>query len=93
MDVAGAARWTRELGAALEALLLVVDTPVPVGRSPRRTSSRSTGWAAKLQRMAATHVRDSGFELRETGEGWRMYTRGAVRALRRALLLDGRAPS
>lgn len=79
-----------ELGAVLEALLLVVDTPAPldslasaVGQPPYRV-------AAKLQLMAAELAeRDSGIDLREAGGGWRMYTRSRYAPYVERLLLDG----
>ncbi|PRC56958.1 SMC-Scp complex subunit ScpB, partial [Mycobacterium sp. ITM-2017-0098] len=65
-----------ELDSVLEALLLVVDTPVTVdalasatdqtpGRVAERLHVLASGWA----------VRDSGIDLREAAGGWRMYTR------------------
>jgi segregation and condensation protein B len=79
-----------ELGAALEALLLVVDTPVSadaladaLGQPPYRV-------AAKLRVMAdELAARDSGIDLREAGGGWRMYTRARFAPFVERLLLDG----
>ena len=72
-----------ELGAVLEALLLVVDTPVPVEQLAAATEQPAYRVAAKLQLMAEElTARDSGIDLREAGGGWRMYTRAQVRALR-----------
>src|ERR1700731_293113 len=72
-----------ELGAAIEALLLVVDTPVPVEQPSYRV-------AAKLQLMAEElTARDSGIDLREAGGGWRMYTRARFAPYVERLLVDG----
>src|SRR5277367_4147768 len=65
-----------ELGATLEALLLVVDTPVPVDSLAVAIEQPAYRIAAKLRLMAdELTARDSGIELRESGGGWRMYTR------------------
>ena len=65
-----------ELVAALEALLLVVDTPAPteqlasaIGVTADRAESALRGLAASLT------ARGSGIDLRIAGDGWRFYTR------------------
>jgi segregation and condensation protein B len=79
-----------ELDSVLEALLLVVDTPVSVdalavatNQTPARVVDRlrvlADGWA----------TRDSGIDLREAGGGWRMYTRAKYAPYVEKLLLDG----
>jgi segregation and condensation protein B len=79
-----------ELDSVLEALLLVVDSPVSVdalasatSQMPERVSDRlrvlADGWAA----------RDSGIDLREAAGGWRMYTRPKYAPYVEKLLLDG----
>jgi segregation and condensation protein B len=79
-----------ELDSVLEALLLVVDTPVsvdalanatdqPPGRVAERLRVLADGWAA----------RDSGIDLREAAGGWRMYTRSKFAPYVEKLLLDG----
>jgi segregation and condensation protein B len=79
-----------ELGAALEALLLVVDTPVTVEQLAVATEQPAYRVAAKLQLMAEElTTRDSGIDLRETGGGWRMYTRARFAPYVERLLLDG----
>src|ERR1700730_11749404 len=80
-----------ELGAAIEALLLVVDTPVTVEQLAVATEQPSYRVAAKLQLMAEElTARDSGIDLREAGGGWRMYTRARVAPhVERRLLRDG----
>ena len=55
-----------ELGAVLEALLLVVDTPVAVEALAATTEQPAYRVAAKLQLMAQElTARDSGIDLRE----------------------------
>jgi segregation and condensation protein B len=79
-----------ELGSVLEALLLVVDTPVTVEALAAATEQPVYRIAAKLQQMAdGLTERDSGIDLRKTGEGWRMYTRARFAPYVEKLLLDG----
>src|SRR3954451_8040105 len=76
-----------ELGAALEALLLVVDTPVTVEQLAVATEQPAYRVAAKLQLMAEElTARKSGIDLREAG-GWRMYTRARFAPYVERLLL------
>ncbi len=79
-----------ELGSVLEALLLVVDTPVTVEALAAATEQPVYRIAAKLRLMAdALTERDSGIDLREAGGGWRMYTRARYAPYVERLLLDG----
>jgi segregation and condensation protein B len=79
-----------ELGSVLEALLLVVDTPVTVEALAAATQQPVYRIAAKLQLMADELTeRDSGIDLRKTSEGWRMYTRARFAPYVEKLLLDG----
>lgn len=79
-----------ELGSVLEALLLVVDTPVSVEALAAATEQPVYRIATKLQFMADEFAeRDSGIDLRESGEGWRMYTRARFAPYVEKLLLDG----
>src|SRR5258708_24864427 len=79
-----------ELGAVLEALLLVGDTPVPVEQLAAATEQPAYRVAAKLQLMAEElTARESGVDLREAGGGWRMYTRARFAPYVERLLLDG----
>lgn len=65
-----------ELKRVLEALLLVIDTPVTADALAAATEQPVYRVAAKLQLMADELTgRDSGIDLRHTSEGWRMYTR------------------
>ncbi len=79
-----------ELTAVLEALLLVVDTPVPVATLATATQQTTDRVAAALRQMAAELAeRGSGIDLREAGGGWRMYTRARFAPYVEKLLLDG----
>jgi segregation and condensation protein B len=79
-----------ELGAVLEALLLVVDTPVTVDALAAAVDQPAYRVAAKLRLMADDlAARDSGIDLREAGGGWRMYTRARYAPFVERLLLDG----
>ena len=79
-----------ELRSVLEALLLVVDTPVTEEALGAATQQPVYRIAAKLQVMADELAqRDSGIDLRQTGEGWRMYTRARFAPYVEKLLLDG----
>jgi segregation and condensation protein B len=79
-----------ELGAVLEALLLVVDTPVPVDALAVAIDQPAYRVEAKLRLMAGElTARDSGIDVREAGGGWRMYTRSRYAPYVERLLLDG----
>ena len=79
-----------ELGSVLEALLLVVDTPVTVEALAAATEQPAYRVAAKLRLMADELTeQDSGIDLREAGGGWRFYTRARFAPYVERLLLDG----
>jgi segregation and condensation protein B len=79
-----------ELTRVLEALLLVVDTPVHVEMLAAITEQPAERIADRLQIMAAEFAaRDSGIDLREAGGGWRLYTRARFAPYVERLLLDG----
>ena len=79
-----------ELGAVLEALLLVVDTPVTVDALAAAIQQPAYRVSAKLKLMAEElSARESGIDLREAGGGWRMYTRSQYAPYVERLLLDG----
>lgn len=81
---------SEELGSALEALLLVVDTPVSAEALASATQQPVYRIATKLQEMAEElTARDSGIDLRKNSEGWRMYTRSRFAPYVEKLLLDG----
>lgn len=79
-----------ELRAALEALLLVVDTPTPASvlasaleEPAERVARALRGWAAELGE------RQSGMDVRESADGWRLYSRADYAPYVERLLLDG----
>lgn len=79
-----------ELGSVLEALLLVVDSPVTVEALAAATEQPAPRIATRLQQMSAELTeRDSGIDLRNTDGGWRMYTRARFAPYVERLLLDG----
>lgn len=90
VDVDAAEMDDAELTRVLEALLLVVETPVSdqtlatvTGQPPGRITEKLEAMAAELT------ARDSGIDLREAGGGWRMYTRAHYAPYVERLLLDG----
>lgn len=90
IDVANAELDDDELARVLEALLLVVDTPVAAQTLATVTEQPINRITDKLQQMASELIaRDSGIELREAGGGWRMYTRARFAPYVERLLLDG----
>jgi len=65
-----------ELTAALEALLLVVDTPAPTEQLATAIGVTADRAEAALRRLAQElTARGSGIDLRFAGDGWRFYTR------------------
>ncbi len=79
-----------ELRSVLESLLLVVDTPVTVEALASASDSSAERVAATLTELAAELTgRGSGFDLREAGGGWRLYTRARNAPYVERLLLDG----
>lgn len=79
-----------EFRSVIEALLLVVDTPVTVEALASATDNPEDRVAATLTELAAElTARDSGIDLREAGGGWRMYSRARYAPYVERLLLDG----
>jgi segregation and condensation protein B len=79
-----------ELGRVLEAMLLVVDTPVSADALASATGQSFERVLAKLEDLSyQLAARDSGIDLREAGGGWRMYTRARFAPYVERLLLDG----
>jgi len=90
IDVATAELDDGELARVLEALLLVVDSPVSAQTLATVTEQPIYRITAKLALMAQELAeRDSGIDLREAGGGWRMYTRARFAPYVERLLLDG----
>ncbi|MGK2854541.1 MAG: SMC-Scp complex subunit ScpB [Microbacteriaceae bacterium] len=76
--------------SVLEALLLVVDSPVTVDALASATDNPEERVTATLRQLAAELTeRGSGIDLREAGGGWRMYTRPRYAPYVERLLLDG----
>jgi len=79
-----------DLGRVLEALLLVVDTPVSAETLASVTEQPVYRVNAQLVKLASElSARQSGIDLREMGGGWRMYTRARFAPYVERLLLDG----
>ena len=90
VEIAAAELDDDDLGRVLEALLLVVDTPVSAEALATATEQPVYRIAAKLRLMADELTgRDSGIDIREAGGGWRMYTRSQFAPYVERLLLDG----
>jgi len=78
-----------ELNSAIEALLLVVDTPVTTDALAAATDQPASRVAEALDLLAdELTARDSGMELRESGGGWRLYTRAKFAPYVEKLLID-----
>nr|WP_246127649.1 SMC-Scp complex subunit ScpB [Amycolatopsis rhizosphaerae] len=78
------------LEAAIEALLLVVDSPVNEETLAATLGQPVARITRALRDMAARFTeRDSGIDLRRAGEGWRFYTRDTYAPFVEKLLLDG----
>jgi segregation and condensation protein B len=79
-----------ELGAVLEAVLLVTDEPVPA-MTLAQVVERPTGQVeAELARLAGEYVEQGrGFELRQVAGGWRLYTRSDCAPYVERFVLDG----
>jgi len=79
-----------ELENALEALLLVVDTPVTEPILATTLEQPVSRIAVTLKRMSAALTdRGSGIDLRRLGDGWRLVTRDRFAPFVEKLLLDG----
>lgn len=78
------------LVAALEALLLVVDSPTAEELLATTLDQPVSRVTETLNRMSAELAdRGSGIDLRRVGEGWRFFTRDAFAPFVEKLLLDG----
>ncbi|MGH3991743.1 MAG: SMC-Scp complex subunit ScpB [Pseudonocardiaceae bacterium] len=79
-----------ELEAALESLLLVVDTPAAEEVLANALQQPVAPVTAALHRLAARYTAaGSGIDLRRVGDGWRFYTRDEHAPFVERLLLDG----
>lgn len=79
-----------QLRSQLESVLLVIDTPASVATLARVLDAEEATVESLLRATAAEFdERGSGFDLRQTEEGWRLYTRQANAAVVEQFLLDG----
>jgi segregation and condensation protein B len=81
-----------DLRGALEAILLVVDEPVPDGTLADVLETTATEVIAELEALAVEYAQARrGFELRRAAGGWRLYTRGDYAAYVERFVLDGQS--
>lgn len=79
-----------ELELALEALLLVVDSPIDEASLATALDQPAGRIRRTLNRMSLAYTADRrGIDLRRAGEGWRFYTRDRYAPYVEKLLLDG----
>lgn len=79
-----------ELRSALEALLLVTDSPASTDQLASALDEATSRVAAMLRQMTTElDERRSGIDLRFAGDGWRYYTRNEFAPYVERLLLDG----
>lgn len=92
-DLAAAARVLDEPGglpAALEAILMVADTPVPTTQLATVLARPEAEIASALAELAAGYLdQQRGFVLREQGGGWRYYSNPTFAPVVDAFVLDG----
>jgi segregation and condensation protein B len=79
-----------DLRSAVEAILLVVDTPVGEVTLAQVLERPTATIRAALEELAADYtVRSRGMELRRVAGGWRLYTRDAYAPYVERFVLDG----
>jgi segregation and condensation protein B len=79
-----------ELTGSLEAVLLVVDSPVTEQALASAVGHRPARVRAELEALAARYTAAaSGIELRQIGGGWRFYTRDRFAPVVERFVLDG----
>ena len=79
-----------DLAGALEAVLLVVDSPVTESALATAVGHRPARVRELLLELAARYTTaSSGIELRELGGGWRFYTRDRFAPVVERFVLDG----
>ncbi len=80
----------RRVRAAIEAVLMVADEPVGVQALARATGEQPDEVDLLLRELAGEYAEAGrGFELREAGGGWRVYSRPEHADVVEAFLLDG----
>lgn len=77
-----------ELDAAIEAVLMVVDAPVPASQLAEVLEEPSARVGAALERLSASYEAH-GFELRRSDEGWRYVSRARFAPYVERFVLDG----
>ena len=78
------------LRSQIESILLVVDTPVGVDTLTGVLGAESDVVTEILEEIRTEFdARDSGFDLRSSSGGWRLYTRPANAGVVEKLILDG----
>jgi segregation and condensation protein B len=81
-----------ELGAALEAILMVVDEPVTEAQLADVLDVAPEDVAERLRALAADYAESArGFELRRAAGGWRFYTRAEFSGYVERFVLDGQS--
>jgi segregation and condensation protein B len=81
---------TPPLRKILEAILLVVDEPVPEGQLAQVMEAPRALVIETLEELAASYERDGrGFELRQVAGGWRLYTAPDCAPYVERFVLDG----
>lgn len=79
-----------QLRSRLESILLILDTPASVEQLARALEAEPSVVSDQLRNIAREFdERGSGFDLRETAEGWRLYTRQDNADAVEEFLLDG----
>ena len=79
-----------QLRSRIESVLLVIDAPVAVEELASALGTTSEEVSDQLREFARElDERGSGIDLRETAEGWRLYTRTENADAVEAFLLDG----
>jgi segregation and condensation protein B len=79
-----------DLRGSLEALLIVADEPTSVTQLASLVERPTPEVAIGLAELARSYVNDGrGFELRETGAGWRFYSSAAFAPVVERYVLDG----
>lgn len=79
-----------DLAGAIEAVLLVADTPIPEAQIAAAVGHTPGHVRALLAELADNYTAaNSGIELREFGGGWRFYTRDRFAPVVERFVLDG----
>ena len=90
MDEHGQMPMVSQLRSRIESILLVIDTPASAADIAGAVNAGEADVEMCLKEWAAElDGRGSGIELRQTAEGWRLYTRPANAEAVEAFLVDG----